>query len=83
MNYHLFRLFRRLVTCGRDGEVRTFPDLTQDSPFEDSIEFELSTSEVSALACYRTREGSEGVAVAMDDNTVQGFTIDVSQREEF
>ena len=66
------------MTCGRDGEVRTFPDITQDPPFEECIEFELSTSKVSAVACYLTREGSEGIAVAMDDNTVQGFTTDVS-----
>ncbi len=69
------------MTCGRDGEVRTFPDVSRDTPFDEAIEFDLSTSQVSAVACYLTREGSEGVAVAMDDNTVQGFSIDVSRED--
>ena len=44
----------------------------------------LSSSKLTALVCYTTPAELEGggadvVAVAMDDNTVQAFTTDVSQ----
>ena len=48
---------------------------------DERSEFSLSSSKLSALACYTTTtsEGdkSDVVAVAMDDNTVQAFTTEV------
>lgn len=41
-------------------------------------EFDLSTSRVSAMVCYRTQEGADVIAIATDDNTVVTFTEDVS-----
>ena len=69
--------------CGNDCDVRTFVGLEDD----DVSEFSLSSSKLTALVCYTTtppaeREeggGADVVAVAMDDNTVQAFTTDVSQ----
>ena len=51
---------------------------------DDISEFSLSSSKLTALTCYTTPAELEGgganiVAVAMDDNTVQAFTTDVSQ----
>ena len=68
---------RRLVTCGNDCDVTTFVGLED----EEKSEFSLSSSKLSALACY-SRAGEGGVtdiiAVAMDDNTVQAFTTKVA-----
>ena len=71
------------MTCGNDCDVCTFVCLEDD----DVSEFSLSSSKLTALVCYTTTlpaEQEEGggadiVAVAMDDNTVQAFTTDVSQ----
>ena len=67
------------MTCGNDCDVRTFVGLEDDDVFE----FSLSSSKLTTLACYTTPARLEGggadvVAVAMDDNTVQAFTNDVS-----
>ena len=71
------------MTCGNDCDVRMFVGLEDD----DVSEFSLSSSKLTALVCYTTtppaeREeggGADVIAVAMDDNTVQAFTTDVSQ----
>ena len=70
------------MTCGSDCDVRTFVGLEDD----DVSEFSLSSSKLTALVCYtapaeREEEGggADVVAVAMDDNTVQAFTTNVSQ----
>ena len=69
------------MTCGHDCDVCTFVDLEDD----DISEFSPSSaSKLTALVCYTTPAQLEGggtdiVAVAMDDNTVQAFTTDVSQ----
>ena len=75
---------RHLVTCGNDCDVRTFVGLEDD----DISEFSLSSSKLTALACYTIPANQEGggadvVAVAMDDNTVQAFTNDVSHTVHF
>ena len=72
------------MTCGNDCDVRTFVGLEDDDVFE----FSLSSSKLTALACYTTPAGLEGsgpdvVAVAVDDNTVQAFTNDVSHAVRF
>ena len=60
--------------------MRTFVGLEDD----DVSEFSLSSSKLTTLACYTTTladqegSGADVVAVAMDDNTVQTFTNDVS-----
>ena len=67
--------------CGSDCDVRTFVGL-------DVSEFSVSSSKLTGLVCYtaptKREEKEEGggadiVAVAMDDNTVQAFTTNVSQ----
>ena len=72
------------MTCGSDCDVRTFVGLEDD----DVSEFSVSSSKLTALVCYtapaeREEEeeggGADVVAVAMDDNTVQAFTTNVSQ----
>ena len=68
------------MTCGNDCDVRTFVGLEDD----DISEFSLSSSKLTALICYTTLPQLEGgmadiVAVAIDNNTVQAFTTDVSQ----
>ena len=68
------------MTCGNDCDVRTFVGLEDD----DISEFSLSSSKLTALVCYTTPAQLEGgrtdvVAVAVDDNTVQAFTTNVSQ----
>ena len=68
------------MTCGNDCDVRTFVGLEDD----DISEFSLSSSKLTALVCYTTpaeleEGGADIVSVAMDDNTVQAFTTDVSQ----
>ena len=71
------------MTCGSDCDVRTFVGLEDD----DVSEFSVSSSKLTGLVCYtapaeREEEeegGADVVAVAMDDNTVQAFTTDVSQ----
>ena len=68
------------MTCGSDCDVRIFVGLEDD----DVSEFSLSSSKLTALTCYTTTladqegGGADVVAVAMDDNTVQAFTNDVS-----
>ena len=67
------------MTCGHDCDVHTFVGLEDD----DVSEFSLSSSKLTALVCYTTPAELEGgeadvVAVAVDDNTVQAFTTDVS-----
>ena len=68
------------MTCGHDCDVRSFVGLEDD----EISEFSLSSSKLTALVCYTTPAELEGggadvVAVAMDDNTVQAFTTDVSR----
>ena len=71
------------MTCGNDCDVRTFVGLEDD----DVSEFSLSSSKLTALICYTIAppaereegDGADVVAMAMDDNTVQAFTADVSQ----
>ena len=41
-------------------------------------EFDLSTSSVSAMVCYVTKEGKDIIALATDANNVVTFTVDVS-----
>ena len=70
---------RHLVTCGNDCDVRTFVGLEDD----DISEFSVSSSKLTALACYTTLarlegDGADVIAVAMDDNTVQVFANNVS-----
>ena len=67
---------RRLVTCGEEGEVKTYHNLPE-SQDDDPIEFDLSTSRVSAMTCYLTPGGLDVIAVAMDDNTIQAFSTEV------
>jgi hypothetical protein len=63
--------------------VRTFVGLEDD----DVSEFSLSSSKLTGLVCYTAPAteqeepggGADVVAVAMDDNTVQAFTLNVSQ----
>jgi hypothetical protein len=61
--------------------VRTFVGLEDD----DVSEFSLSSSKLTGLVCYTAPAaeqeeggGADVVAVAMDDNTVQAFTTNVS-----
>ena len=68
------------MTCGSDCDVRTFVGLE-----DDVSEFSLF-SKLTGLVCYtapaeREEEGvgADVIAVAMDDNTVQAFTTNVSQ----
>ncbi len=68
----------RLVTCGNDGEVITYPRISEEE--EEHSEFELSTLCISAMVCYQLGDGSDVIAVAMDDNTIQAFSSDVSVR---
>ena len=72
------------MTCGSDCDVRMFVGLEDD----DVSEFSVSSSKLTALVCYtapaKREEEEEGggadvIAVAMDDNTVQAFTTNVSQ----
>ena len=72
------------MTCGSDCDVRTFVGLEDD----DISEFSVSSSKLTGLVCYtapaeRGEEeeggGADVVAVAMDDNTVQAFTTNVSR----
>ena len=68
------------MTCGHDCDVRSFIGLEDD----EISEFSLSSSKLTALVCYTTPAELEGggadvVTVAMDDNTVQAFTTDVSR----
>ena len=44
---------------------------------DESSEFSVSSEKLTALACYQTPAGSDVVAVAMDDNTVQAYASDV------
>lgn len=64
---------RRLVTCGHDCDVRVFEGVEED----ECLEFSVSSEKVSALTTYQ-REGKEIVAIAMDNNTVQAYTVEVS-----
>ena len=71
---------RHIVTCGHDCDVHSYVGLEDD----EISEFSLSSSKLTALVCYTTPAGLDGggadvVAVAMDDNTVQAFTTDVSR----
>ena len=66
------------MTCGHDCDVTIFVGLEDD----EKSEFSLSSSKLSALACYVTDcevGRTDVVAVAMDDNTVQAFTTQVCQ----
>ena len=74
------------MTYGSDCDVRTFVGLEDD----DVSEFSVSSSKLTGLVCYtapaeRQEEkekeggGADVVAVAMDNNTVQAFTTNVSQ----
>ena len=71
----MFHALRRVVTCGGDEEVHIYPNLAEEA--DDMTEFELSTSSVSAMVCYRKLDGSDVIAMAMDDNTVQAFSTEV------
>ena len=66
-----------MVTCGGDEEVRIYPNLGGEDD-DDATEFDLSTSSVSAMTCYRRVDGVDVIAIAMDDNTVQAFSTEVS-----
>jgi hypothetical protein len=62
--------------------VRTFVGLEDD----DVSEFSLSSSKLTGLVCYTALAteqeeggGADVIAVAMDDNTVQAFTTNVSR----
>lgn len=57
--------------------MRIYPNLGGEEDDEDVTEFELSTSRVSAMVCYRKVDGSDVIAMAMDDNTVQAFSTEV------
>ena len=70
------------MTCGSDCDVRTFVGLEDD----DVSEFSVSSSKLTGLVCYTApaeweeeEGGADVVAMAMDDNTVQVFTTNVSQ----
>ena len=65
-----------LVTCGRDNEIVPFVRDTED--LERVNDFDITANYVTAMICYRTQKGSEVVAVATDNNTVQAFSMDVS-----
>ena len=68
--------------CGSDCDVRTFVGLEDDGVSE----FSLSSSKLTGLACYTApateQEEPWGeadvITVAMDDNTIQAFTTNVS-----
>ncbi len=62
------------MTCGGDKEVITYLCLA-DEDLEPVQEFDIVTDHVSAMVCYRNQEGEEVVAMAMDNNTVQAFSI--------
>jgi len=65
------------VTCGDDEEVRVYSDLSgvEDGDME---EFSVSSSGVTAVASYCKADGSDSIALGMDDNTVQAFSTEVS-----
>ena len=69
---------RHVVTCGADEDVHMYSDLRGVAE-DDVQEFSVSTSSVSALACYRNTDGLDVIALGMDDNTVQAFSTEVSQ----
>lgn len=62
------------MTCGGDKEVITYLGLPDDP--DDTKEFDIATSRVTAMTCYRNQEGSDVIATAVDNNTVQAFSID-------
>ena len=47
-----------------------------DEELERIKEFDIATNQVSAMVCYRNQEGTEVVAIAMDNNTVQAFSME-------
>ncbi len=53
--------------------MRIFTGIDED----DVSEFTVPSEAIRAMACYR-KGGRDFVAVATDDNTVQGYTLDVS-----
>ncbi len=73
---HVVYVARQLITCGEDDEVHVYSDLggVADS---DREEFSVSSSHVTALTSYKKSDGSHSIALGMDDNTVQAFSIEV------
>ena len=45
---------------------------------DDPLEFDLSTSCISAMVCYLDQGGSDTIAIAMDDYTIQAFSTEVT-----